>query len=195
MRIRWRLTAVSLAAGLLLGPSLPVFAQVSPGPCPIVTDALAAGALGGTVQTSATPNAAPGIDACDFVDGSGTDYAISRELGAFDPGEPTGPVILVLKYLPQLSDSAIPQLAALAQPGQTVTLPGYVISAVNGVGDAAVWIKAQSDSGAYDDSLLVQRGNDVFAFGAPDAPDTQTKLKNLAQAVLTNSQADGAGAQ
>jgi hypothetical protein len=189
MRIRWPSAAASLAASLLLGSSLPALAQGTPGPCPIVGDAVAAGALGGPVQTTATPNAAPGLDACDFVDSSGTDYEISREVGAFQPGEPTGAVILALKYLPEINDSAVTQLSALAQPGQTVTLPGYSVSAVSGIGDAAVWIKAQSDSGAYDDSLLVQRGSDVFAFGAPDAPDTQTKLNSLAQAVLTtNSQ-------
>jgi hypothetical protein len=177
--------AAGAALALLAGPCLPALAQSSP--CPILSDSAATAALGGPVQTAASSGLAPGLDSCDFVDSSGTDYVVSRQVGAFQPGEPTGALMLVLKYLPDLTDQTQAQLVALGQAGASVSVPGYDIASVPGMGDAAVWITNKTDPTAVEDSLLVERGSDVIGLGAPDAPDTQAKLNALAQAILSNS--------
>ena len=182
MLLRTRVLIAGLGVGLLVTPSLPALAQSAP--CPILSDQAVSNVLGGPVQTTAHPNAAPNLDACDFVDSSGTDYAVNHETGAFQADELQGPGMLALKYLPVVSEQALSQLAGLTQPDQKVSLPGYDISSLSGLGDAAVMIKS-TDSGGTQDSLLVERGQDVFGFGATDAPDTQSKLTSLAQAALT----------
>jgi hypothetical protein len=164
----------------------PAMAQQS-ATCPIVTDSVVSGALGGPVQTSVTSDLPPGINLCDFVDSSGIDYEVGRQINAFDQVEPRGPAMLVLKYNSDWPDGTESQLLSLDQPGATLSLNGYDMASIPGIGDAAVWIKEPTDSGSYHDSLLVERGDDIFALGAPDAPNAQNMLSALAQAVLANS--------
>ena len=69
-------------------------------------------------------------------------------------------------------------------PGQAT---GIVIDAtpVDGIGDSAALIHLQASDGALL-SLRVQRGDNVYAFIAKDALDSQPKLFALAQAVIAN---------
>lgn len=185
MAFRSRVIATTVAFGLLLVPAVPALAQ-STG-CPFLSDQAAAAVLGGPLQTTAQPNAAPGVDFCDFIDSSGTDYAVTHEIGAFKPGEPTGAGMLIAKHFPDLPDTAVQQLSSMNQPGTDLIIPGYELTILGGPGDAAVWVRTDADPANVEDGLLVQHGQDIFVFGAPDAADTQTKLNGLAQATLSNS--------
>lgn len=180
-----RVIATGLASGLLLVPALPAAAQSTSTTCPFLSDQAVSMVLG-NVQTTVQPNAAPGVDFCDFIDGAGTDFSVTHEIGAFKPGDPSGAGMLVAKHFPDLSPTAVQQLSGMNQPGTNLIIPGYDITILGGVGDAAVWVQADSDPADITDGLLVQHGPDVFVFGAPDGPDTQTKLNNLAQATLGN---------
>ena len=182
-----RVIATGIALGLLLVRAVPVLAQSASTGCPFLSDQAASSVLGGPVQTTFQPNAAPGIDFCDFVDGSGTDYAVTHEIGAFKPGDLTGPGMLVAKHFPDLSATAVQQLSTMNDPGTDLIIPGYEITIVGGLGDAAVWVRTDADPANVEDGLLVQHGLDIFVFGAPDAADTQTKLNGLAQATLSSS--------
>jgi hypothetical protein len=187
MGSRSRAIATGIALGVLLVRGVPALAQSAPTGCPFLSDQAASTVLGGPVQTTVQLNAAPGIDFCDFVDGSGTDYALTHEIGAFKPGEPTGAGMLVVKHFLDLSPTAVQQLMGMNDPGRNLIIPGYEITILSGPGDAAVWVKANADPANIEDGLLVQQGSDVFVFGAPDAIDTQTTLNALAQATLSNS--------
>jgi hypothetical protein len=167
------------AAGLLLGSALPVAAQAPS--CAIADEGLATHALGTVVHVQGIPTSVPGLDACDVVDTTGNAITVSRQSDAFTTVSLTGAVGLAAVFIPDLPDAAQAQLAVLSQTGIKLTVPGFELSSVNGVGDAALWVK--TDGG---DSLLAQRGTDAFAFETDDAPDAQMKLTALARAVLTS---------
>jgi hypothetical protein len=78
------------------------------------------------------------------------------------------------------------QLEALKQADINIPIPGYQVSTVNGLGDAAILIKSELVPGISVDTLIVQRGSDTLSFNMDDAPDAQAKLTSLAQAVLAN---------
>jgi len=168
------------AAGLLLGSALPVAAQTQPPTCPIADDSLATRALGNDVRGEGIQTNIPGLDACDFEDASGTAITVSRQSGAFSSSTANGAAALAAMFLPDLPDSAQAQLAAVSQTGIKIALPGFELSSVTGLGDAAVWVKSNDG-----DSLLAQRGADAFSFETDDAPDAQAKLTAFARAVLT----------
>ena len=108
-----------------------------------------------------------------------------REKNAFGPGE-GGVAALATRYIPQLPDAVRAQIDALSQIGINIAVPGYEIAAVNGVGDAAIWVKTELLPGSFNDSLIVQRGSDAFSFNMDDVPDAQSKLNTVAQVVLAN---------
>lgn len=172
-----------VAVGLLLAPSLSAGAQSLP--CPMITDAVVSATLGMPVTGQYEANIVPGFDSCDFVDPNGTGFTVMRESNAFGPGE-GGAAGLARRYIPQLPDAARAQIDALSQIGINIAVPGYELSAVNGVGDAAIWVKTELLPGTFNDSLIVQRGGDAFSFNMDDTPDAQAKLHTLAQAVLAN---------
>ncbi len=181
-----RAIATGMTVGLLLVPTLPALAQSTPTACPFLSDDAASAVLG-AVQTTVQLSASPGVDFCDFIDGSGVDYAVTHETGAFAPGDPTGAGMLIAKHFPDLSPTAVQQLTQMNQPGTDLVIPGYNLSIIDGIGDAAVWVQANADPANVEDGLLVEVGPDVFVFGAPDGPDTRTKLNALAQATLPSS--------
>jgi len=181
-----RAVATGVASGLLLVCAVPALAQSTSTACPFLSDQAVAAVLG-TVQTTVQAGAAPGVDFCDFIDGSGVDYSVTHEIGAFKPGDATGPGMLVAKHFPDLSATAVQQLSEMNEPGTSLVIPGYDITIVSGIGDAAVWVQADSDPANIEDGLLVEHGPDVFVFGVPDGPDAQTKLNNLAQTTLSGS--------
>jgi hypothetical protein len=172
-----------IAVGLLLVPSMSAGAQSVP--CPMVSDALVSATLGTPVTGKYEANIIPGFDSCDFIDPDGTGFTVLRESNAFGPGE-GGVAGLARRYIPQLPDAARAQIDALNQIGINIAVPGYEISAVSGVGDAATWVKTELQPGIFNDSLIVQRGGDALSFNMDDVPDAQAKLMTLAQAVLAN---------
>jgi hypothetical protein len=151
----------------------------------MVSDALVSTTLGVPVTGRYEANIVPGFDSCDFVDPNGTGFTVMRESNAFGPGD-GGVAGLAMRYIPQLPDAARAQIDALSQIGINVAVPGYEISAVNGVGDAAIWVKTELLPGTFNDSLIVQHGGDGLSFNMDDAPDAQAKLTSLAQAVMAN---------
>lgn len=171
----------AIATILLLGPSLSAQAQSTP--CPFASDAVVSTALGGPAHGSMQANISPGLDFCDFTDAAGTDFTVSRESNVFGPGE-GGTSGLALRYIPTLSDAMRDQISALNQAGFNMALPGYDVANVSGVGDAAIWVKAEIAPGIVNDSIIVQRGSDSYGFQVDDSPDAQMKLNALAQAVL-----------
>jgi len=154
--------------------------------CPILDDAIVAGVLGSSVESHVTTNIVPGFDSCDFVDSAGTDFGITRQSGAFGPADAAGAAALAVKYIPQLPDEARAQIDTLSQIGIKIAVPGYQLTPVDGVGDAALWVKTELVPGSFKDSLLVQHGTDAFAFDTDDSPEAQSKLTALAQAVLSS---------
>ena len=172
-----------IALGLLLVPSLPAGAQ-SP-PCPILTDAEVSATLGVPVASHYEANIVPGFDSCDFVDPNGTGFTVMRESNAFGSGE-GGAAALARRYIPQLPDAARAQIDALSQIGINIAVAGYEISAVNGVGDAAIWVKTELLPGTFNDSLIVQRGGDAYSFNMDDESEAQVELTALAQAALAS---------
>ena len=171
-------SALVAVAGLFLSAALPVAAQASS--CPIADDAVVATAIGSSVQSHAASTIAPGLIACNFEDARGSEIGVSRQVDAFAPGDPTGAAGLAVMFLTDVPDAARSQFAALNQIGMRVFVPGYELSSLNGVGDAALWVKSDAI-----DILFLQRGNDVYAFETDDIQDAQPKLTALAQAVLT----------
>jgi hypothetical protein len=171
-----------IALGLLLVPSLSAQAQSTP--CPMVTDTVVSVTLGMPVTGKYEANMVPGFDMCDFVDPDGTGFTVIRESNAFGPGE-GGAAALARRYIPQLPDVVRAQIDALSQIG-IIVAPGYEISTVNSVGDAAIWVKTELLPGIFNDSLIVQRGGDALSFNMDDVPDAQAKLTSLAQAALAN---------
>jgi hypothetical protein len=172
-----------VALGLLLLPSVSAGAQSLP--CPMVTEAVVSATLGMPFTGQYEANIIPGFDSCDFVDLDGTGFTVMRESSAFGPGE-GGVAALARRYIPQLPDAARAQIDALSQIGINIVVPGYEVSAVNGVGDAAIWVKTELLPGTFNDSLIVQRGGDAFSLNIDDAPDAQAQLTTLAQAVMAN---------
>jgi len=173
----------AIAIGMLVVPSLSAGAQSAP--CPMVTDTVVSAALGTPVTSQYEANIVPGFDSCDFVDPNGTGFTVMRESNAFGPGE-GGAAALARRYIPQLPDAVRAQIDALSQIGINIAVPGYEISAVNGVGDAAIWVKTELLPGTFNDSLIVQRGGDAFSFNMDDSADAQMKANTIAQAVLAN---------
>lgn len=171
--------SVAMAFGLALCVAAPAAAQGAT--CPIVIDATASAALQVDIRGQATPTNVPGLDACNLEDPDGNVYSVSRQIGALTPTS-SGPVGLALLFVSDLPDSARAQLAALTQLGVNVTIGTDELSSVGGVGDAALWVR----SATAGDGLYVQRGPDAFAFESDDAPDVQSRLTALAQAVVTN---------
>jgi hypothetical protein len=167
---------------MLLGPASLAHAQVPS--CPVVSDAVASQALGTPVQGKAQSDLPAGLVLCDFIDPTGVDYGVSTQSGAFPPGAAGGAAALALMYVPQLPPEAQTQIDALSQAGLNVAAPGYQISSVSGVGDAALFVKSELVPGFFKDSLLVQHGSDGFSFDTDDTPDAFTKLSALAQAAL-----------
>ena len=181
------IAALPALLALLAGPTDPALAQ-APG-CPLTTEAVVAQALGTPVHGEATAGVPEGMDLCDFLDGAGTDYGVARQQNAFGPGAAAGPAALAQKYLPTLPEAALQQIDALRQAGMSVTLPGYQVTVVGGVGDTALWVQRELLPGFFKDSLLVQQGSAAFAFDVDDAPGAQATLIALAQAVLANGAA------
>jgi len=171
-----------IAVGLLL---VPLTAGAQSPPCPLLTDAEVSATLGVPVASHYETNMVPGFDSCDFVDPNGTGFTVMRESNAFGPGE-GGAAALARRYIPQLPDAARAQIDALSQIGINIAVGGYQISAVNGVGDAAIWVKTELLPGTFNDSLIVQRGGDAYSFNMDDESEAQVELTALAQAALAS---------
>ncbi len=169
------------AVALLLVPVLSAAAQSSA--CPVVDESVVSTALSETVHGGGQMTT--GVELCDFTDDLGTGFGVGRERNAFGAGE-GGAAALATRYIPQLPDLARTQIDTLSALGINVAVPGYELSAVNGVGDAALWVKTELTPGTFIDSLLVQVGPDGFTFNTDDSPDAQMKLTALARAVLAN---------
>jgi hypothetical protein len=174
-----------LATVVLFGPAALAHAQVAS--CPVVDDAAASQALGVTVHGKAQAGMPAGTDMCDYIDPAGIDYSVSRQSGAFAPGAAVGAGALALMFVPQLPADALSQIDSLSQNGTTLTAPGFQISAVNGVGDAALLVKAELMPGIVRDSLFVQHSSDAWSFVTDDTPETPARLTALAQAALGSS--------
>jgi hypothetical protein len=183
-RVPRRSLAFGLAAAAwsFVAQVLAVAAQ--PTGCPIAADSTVSGAVGSPVSGKVEA-AMSALTLCTFSDGStsGRAFGVSRETDVFGSSE-GGAAALAQRYIPQLPDVARAQIEALSQAGMTIALPDYEFEAVGGVGDSALWVKTQLLPGFFKDSLLVQRGNDAFAFDVDDSPDAQATLIALAQAVL-----------
>ncbi len=172
-----------VALALLMLSSVSAGAQ-SPA-CPMLTEALVSTTLGTPVTGKYEANIIPGFDSCDFIDPDGTGFTVMRESNAFGPGE-GGAAALARRYIPQLPDAAGAQIDALSQIGINIAVPGYEISAVTGLGDAAIWVKTELLPGIFNDSLIVQHGGDALSFNMDDVPDAQAKLSTLARTTLAN---------
>ena len=151
----------------------------------MINDTVVSATLGMPFTGQYEANNVPGFDSCDFVDLDGTGFTVIRESNAFGPGE-GGAAALARRYIRQLPDPARAQIDALSQIGMNIAVPGYEISSVNGIGDAAIWVKTELLPGIFNDSLIVQRGGDAFSLNMDDVPDAQLKLNTLAQAMLAN---------
>lgn len=68
-------------------------------------------------------------------------------------------------------------------------LPPIERTPVSGIGNSAVLLRIPVDDQILV-SLRVQRGDDEYAFNAPDAPDTPERLVTLAKAVLGGATAN-----
>jgi hypothetical protein len=172
-----------IALGLLLVSSLSAVAQSAP--CPIVNASVVSTGLGTPVTDTTQPPFTTAVDICDFLDAAGNEINVYRESNVFAPGQ-GGTAALALRYIPQLTDEMRAQLEALKQADINIPIPGYQVSTVNGLGDAAILIKSELVPGISVDTLIVQRGSDTLSFNMDDAPDAQAKLTSLAQAVLAN---------
>ncbi len=171
----------AIATILLLGSSVSTQAQSAA--CPFASDAVVSTALNGPAHGTLQANIVPGLDFCDFTDAAGTDFTLSHESNVFGPGE-GGAAGLALRYVPTLSDAMRDQISAFNQAGFNMALPGYDVSNISGVGDAAIWVKADIVPGLVNDSVIVQRGSDSYGFQVDDSPDAQMKLNALARAVM-----------
>jgi hypothetical protein len=173
-----RLVALSLSAATLLlavtGSS--VAAQDKP-PCPLASDAVASQALGHSVQGYSSSGGVFGFDSCEL-----GDVTVTRASTALAQG-PAGPVTLTQGLgLP----AEVLALVAGLGPNQSIQIPRYQVSTLNDLGDAALWVK---DMSFGVDSLVVQRGTELFTFLVADGPDTQASLTSLARAVLASAPA------
>jgi len=178
-----RLGLAAMGLALLATPLSAAAQSTTPG-CPIADDATVSGAVGSPLTGSVNGTAGP-VTVCTFTDGSAASraFGVSREAGAFGPAE-GGAGALAQRYIPGLPDAAKSQIDALSQVGLNVALPEYQFEAVPGLGDSALWVKAQLMPGSFKDSLLVQRGTDAFSFDVDDSPDARAALTALAQAVV-----------
>jgi hypothetical protein len=172
-----------VAIVLVVVPSIAAEAQSTP--CPVATEAVVGVALGGPVRANSQSKSIAGFDLCDFIDRTGTDFGVSREQNAFGPGD-GGAAALVTRYIPALPDVALEQIDQLSRAGFNVNVPGYEISAVAALGDAAILVKTELQPGFFKDSLIVQLGSDGFSFDTDDSPAAPMQLNALAQAVLAN---------
>jgi hypothetical protein len=148
----------------------------------MLSNASASQALGTPLVGTAIDGMPAGFQSCDFVDGAGTSFNIISESNVFQPG--AGAADLARRYLPSLPAAALSQIQALQQAGLPIDAPDYQLTQVDGVGDAAIWVKTELTPGFVTDSLIVLHGADAYSFGADDAPDAQAKLTALARAAL-----------
>jgi hypothetical protein len=173
-----RLVALSLSAGALLlavtGSS--VAAQDKP-PCPLASDAVASQALGQSVQGYANSGGTFGFDSCEL-----GDVTVTRASSALAQGQAGAATLTQGLGLPPEVVALVAGLGA----NQSIQLPGYQLSTLNDLGDTALWVK---DMHFGVDSLVVQRGAELFTFLVLDAPDTQASVTSLARAVLANAPA------
>jgi hypothetical protein len=160
-------------------------AEAQSTPCPVVSAAVVGAAVGSPVADVTQPTGIAGLDLCSFNDAARTNFGVSRDFGVYAPGE-GGAAALAARYIPQLSDDMRAQIGALSQVGINIEVPGYPITIVSGVGDAALLVKTELIPGFFKDSLLVQQGGNAFSFDTDDSPSAADQLNALALAVLAN---------
>ena len=108
----------------------------------------------------------PGLESCAVQDGAATPMIVLHISGPIDPADMAGEG--------QASGAA----------------PPIERTPVAGIGDSAVLLRIPVDDQTLV-SLRVHRGDDVYAFNGPDAPETPDRLITLAKAVLGGVTANG----
>jgi hypothetical protein len=152
----FEVAALSLAAGaLLLTNAASVHAAQDNAPCPFTNDSVVSPALGSPVQGYADPGTPPGFDVCEF-----GDFTIYRQ-SVTDAASNLALAQNVVLGLPAEVAAQVGGLGA----GRTLDLPGYQIATLDGLADAALWVR-NSSFGV--DALVVQPGNEVFVFQVLD---------------------------
>lgn len=146
---------LSTAAVALSGSGVAIAAQSGPGG-PCTIVPDAAIAPARTIQSINVP----GLESCAVQDGAATPLTIMHISGPIDPAD-------------------------MAVEGQASGPPPAIDrTPVDGIGDSAVLLRIHVDDQTLV-SLRVQRGDDVYAFNGPDAPETPDRLITLARAVLS----------
>src|SRR5438874_1990333 len=151
--------AATIAATAVCLSGTPAAAQQG-SPCGLLTSATASTVLGESVQTAAQP-LVPGVDVCNVLDARGIAFSVTRVTDVIAPGDPLSPGALAQSYFPDLSDAAAAQIDALAQPGMNLSLPGFQIGTVGGLGGSAILVKQDLGDPPLEDTLLVRRGSDI----------------------------------
>jgi hypothetical protein len=169
--------SLTTAALLLVMPGSSLAAQDKP-PCPFTSDSVVAPALGSPVHGFASATA-PGFDGCEF-----GDLTIYRQSGP-DVASNLGLAGLAQNIVLGLPAEVAAQVGALGV-GRTIDVPGYQLATLSDLGDAALWVK---DSSFGVDTLVVQRGSEVFAFQVLDGPSAQATTTAVARAVIANAPA------
>lgn len=167
--------SVSMAALLLIISGASLAAQDN-APCPFTNDSVVAPALGSAVHGYAS-GSSPGLDTCEF-----GDFTIYHQSGP-DLASQTGLVGLAQNVVLGLPAEVAAQVGALGG-GRSIDLPGYQIATLSDLGDAAMWVR-NSSFGV--DTLLVQRGGEVFVFQVLDGPGAQATSIAVAHAVVANA--------
>jgi hypothetical protein len=171
----FEVAALSLAAGaLLLTNAASVHAAQDNAPCPFTNDSVVSPALGSPVQGYADPGTPPGFDVCEF-----GDFTIYRQ-SVTDAASNLALAQNVVLGLPAEVAAQVGGLGA----GRTLDLPGYQIATLDGLADAALWVR-NSSFGV--DALVVQPGNEVFVFQVLDRSDAQATSTAVARAVVANA--------
>ncbi len=168
---------LTTAALQLVIPGSSLAAQDNP-PCPFTSDSVVAPALGSPVHGYAS-GTSPGFETCEF-----GDFTIYRQSGP-DVASNAGLAGLAQNVLLGLPTEVAAQVGALGA-GRTLDVPGYQIATFGDLGDAALWVK-NSSFGV--DTLIVQRGGEVFAFQILDGPSVQATSTAVARAVVGNAPA------
>jgi hypothetical protein len=178
IRMLVRVAVLGLSAGALLltDPASSLAAAQNTAPCPFTSDSVVSPALGSPVHGYASASV-PGLDSCEF-----GDFTIYRQSGP-DVARNLGLAGLAQNMVLALPAEIAAQVGGLGA-GRTLDLPGYQIATPSGLGDAALWVK---DSSFGVDALLVQRGNEVFAFQVLDGPSAQATSLAVARAVIANA--------
>jgi hypothetical protein len=169
----------SLAALLVTTPSSSQAVQAAQDnpPCPFTNDSVVSPALGSPVHGYADQGTGPGFDVCEF-----GDFTIYRQSGA-DVVRNLGLAGLAQNVVLGLPGEMAAQIGALGL-GRSIDLPGYQIATLDGLGDAALWVKNVSFGV---DALAVQHGNEVFVFQVLDRSDAQAISTAVARAVVANA--------